>query len=173
MMTLICGGSKCGKSAFAEKILDEFNGRKIYIATMEPYGQEAFDAIERHRRIRSGKNFETVEKYRNIAEIQLSKDCAILLECLGNLLANEMFSEYAPKNIADTIVDGLINLKKNSAELVVVSSTVDCDGIEYSPETTEYCRILAEINSCAAEFADNVVECVYGVPIALKGRLLC
>lgn len=173
MMTLVCGGSKCGKSAFAEKILDGFHGSKIYIATMEPYGEEAFNAIERHRRIRSGKNFETIEKYRDIAEIQLPNGCAVLLECLGNLLANEMFSGYATGNIVDKVTNGLLHLKKNSEKLVIVSSTVDRDGIEYSPETTEYCRILAEINSRAAEFADNVVECVYGVPIALKGRLLC
>lgn len=173
MMTLVCGGSKCGKSAFAEKVLDGFRGRKIYIATMEPYGEEAFCAIERHRRIRSGKKFDTIEKYRNIAEIQIPKGCAVLLECLGNLLANEMFSKIASENIADKITDGLIHLKKNSAELVIVSSIVNCDGIEYSPETTEYCRILTEINSRAAELADNVVECVYGVPIALKGRSLC
>ena len=173
MTTLICGGSKCGKSALAEKILDGVCEQKYYIATMQPYGEEAFCAIERHRRIRNEKNFETIEKYRDLEEISLPNGCAILLECLGNLLANEMFCEYTSKNIADKIISGLIHLKNFSSELVIVSSIVDCDGIEYSPETTKYCQILAEINSRAAEFSDNVIECVYGIPITLKGRAIC
>ena len=38
MLTLITGGCKCGKSSIAEDILSDFCGRKIYIATMEPFG---------------------------------------------------------------------------------------------------------------------------------------
>ena len=39
-MILITGGSKCGKSAAAEAILDGFDGDKFYIAAMEPFGDE-------------------------------------------------------------------------------------------------------------------------------------
>ena len=60
MTTLITGGSKCGKSSFAEKLLNDFTGRKIYIATMQPFGADAFEAIERHRKMRAGKGFETL-----------------------------------------------------------------------------------------------------------------
>lgn len=55
MMILITGGSKCGKSAAAEAILDGFEGDKFYIAAMEPFGDEAKKAIERHRVMRQGK----------------------------------------------------------------------------------------------------------------------
>ena len=41
MMTLLTGGSKCGKSAFAERILAAFSGQKYYIAAMQPYGSDA------------------------------------------------------------------------------------------------------------------------------------
>ncbi|MGN0576267.1 MAG: bifunctional adenosylcobinamide kinase/adenosylcobinamide-phosphate guanylyltransferase, partial [Ruminococcus sp.] len=51
-MTLITGGAKCGKSKLAEKLLDSFQGNKIYIATMLPYGDEAEAAIKRHRKLR-------------------------------------------------------------------------------------------------------------------------
>ena len=43
MTTLITGGSKCGKSSFAERALDTFLGRKIYIATMQPYCNDALE----------------------------------------------------------------------------------------------------------------------------------
>ena len=85
MLTLITGGCKCGKSSIAEDILSDFCGRKIYIATMEPFGEEAHTAISRHRIMRSGKGFETVEKYTDIQDIDLPDGCAVLLECACNL----------------------------------------------------------------------------------------
>ena len=71
MTTLVTGGSKCGKSHFAEKILDCRNEKKIYIATMQPFGKDAFEAIERHRVMREGKNFITIEKYTDISNYRL------------------------------------------------------------------------------------------------------
>ena len=63
MTVLVTGGSKCGKSHFAESLFNDLEGEKIYIATMQHYGEEAFAAIERHRKMRSGKGFETIEQY--------------------------------------------------------------------------------------------------------------
>ena len=91
MTVLVTGGSKCGKSHFAESLFNDFPGEKIYIATMQPYGEEAFAAIERHRKMRSGKGFETIEKYTDIGGVNVPESCGVLLECMGNLCANEMF----------------------------------------------------------------------------------
>ena len=46
---------------------------------------------------------------------------------------------------------------------------------EYSYEdgTAAYIEEIGRINSGIAEFADNVIECVYGIPAVLKGGLAC
>lgn len=92
MFILITGGCKNGKSLMAEKILTAYNVPRFYIATMEPFGSEAKETIARHRKIREGKNFNTIEKYTDISEIKLPQNSAVLLECMCNLCANEMFS---------------------------------------------------------------------------------
>ena len=79
MTTLITGGAKNGKSHYAEHLLDSCTGQKIYIATMQPYGEEAHMAIERHRKIRAGKGFQTVEQYTDLAALELPQGCGILL----------------------------------------------------------------------------------------------
>ena len=173
MTTLITGGSKCGKSSYAERILDKYPGRKIYIATMQPFGPDAFEAIERHRKMREGKGFETIEKYTDIADIPLPSDCAVLLECMGNLCANEMFSGEVICDPADKIVSGIELLSDRVKELVIVTNQVGSDGISYSEETAGYIRSLGTINSRIAGFADTVAECVYGIPVVLKGELPC
>ena len=173
MTTLITGGSKCGKSSFAEKLLSRFYGRKIYIATMQPFGSDAYEAIERHRKMRSGKGFETIEKYTDIHEISLDKGCAVLLECMGNLCANEMFSGKDQADPTEKIADGIKKLSEDVSELVIVTNQVGSDGISYPEGTDEYIRILGRINRKIAALSDNVIECVYGIPVVLKGAILC
>ena len=71
MMILITGGSKCGKSSVAEGLLNGFPGEKYYIAAMEPYGEDAQRAIARHREMRRGKGFRTIDRPRDIRGILL------------------------------------------------------------------------------------------------------
>ncbi len=170
MITLITGGSKCGKSSLAEKILDGFFGKKYYIATMRPYGRESLEAIERHRNMRSGKGFETIEKYTGLDEIVIPENSAVLLECMGNLCANEMFGDKIV-NPVKKIIDSIRYLDSISETLVIVTNETGADGIEYAPETMAYISHMNEINCITADFAENVIECVYGIPVVRKGAL--
>lgn len=172
MMTVVIGGSKCGKSGYAEKILDSFDGKKLYIATMIPYGEEAQKAIEHHRKMRRNKGFETVEKYTDLDEIYLPENYAVLLECMGNLLANEMFKNGEITDPTEKIIKEIESLKTQAQHLVIVTNNVACDGIDYERETMDYIRIMGDINRRMSELADNVIECVYGIPLAVKGMLL-
>ena len=58
MIHLVTGGSGSGKSEYAENWLTGRNkkdGTYIYIATMQPYTEETMKKIERHHRLRAGK----------------------------------------------------------------------------------------------------------------------
>ena len=174
MMTLVTGGAKCGKSYYAEKLLENFAGKKYYIATMEPYGEEALAAIARHRKLRAGKEFETVERYTDIDGLagpeafRLPRGCGILLECTANLCANEMFKDDRICDPTEKILRGFGRLKDISAELVIVTNEVGSDGISYEEGTAEYIRVLGTVNRLTAQMADRVVECVYGIPVVRK-----
>lgn len=172
MITLVTGGTKCGKSGYAEKVLEGFSGPKYYIATMNPVGEDADEIIARHREARRNKSFITLECPRDIDKLDLPIGCGVLLECIGNLCANEM---YVGENIlrpSDKIVSSLRTLAESASEFVIVTNEVGSDGNNYSPDIMSFVSEIAVINSRIAEFADNVVECVYGIPVALKGRLV-
>ena len=173
MITLVTGGSKCGKSRFAENLLSDFEGEKIYIATMIPYGDDALAAIERHRLMRSGKGFRTIEKYRDIADISLPDNCGVLLECLGNLCANEMFADGNISMPSEKICRDIFALSQRVSRLVIVTNQVGSDGISYPEGTADYIAQLGRINQYIAGKADCVVECVCGIPVVLKGAIPC
>lgn len=64
MLVVVTGGSGSGKSAFAEEtVLSLGEARRIYIATMQAFDEESHRRISRHRHMRAGKGFETIERY--------------------------------------------------------------------------------------------------------------
>lgn len=173
MLTVVTGGSGSGKSELAENIAVKYDGKKYYIAAMEPFGEEARIRIERHRNMRAEKGFKTIEKYTDVDELIFLQNDIVLLECMSNLCANEMFSGRTHKNVvADKIISGIEKINKMTSELIIVTNEIFSDGILYDKETMEYMKVLGEINRSIFRFADNVIESVYGIPYILKGNLI-
>ncbi len=166
MFTLIIGGSASGKSEYAERHVLSMDGNPVYIATMEPYGDEAKARIQKHQAMRAGHGFETIECYVNLSAAILPPDSNVLLEDLGNLTANEL---YRPDGGGrEAILDGICSLLRQCRHLTVVTNEVFAGGQDYQGDTLRYLRTLAELNRTLAMQADRVVEVVCGLPNVLK-----
>ena len=63
MFTLVTGGAASGKSEYAESLALRLPGRRIYLATMRPADPESLARINRHRLLRQGRGFDTLERY--------------------------------------------------------------------------------------------------------------
>ena len=165
MLVLITGGSGSGKSEFAENIAMSLGENRTYIAAMKPQGEEAEKRIDRHRKLREGKGFQTVERYTDIKNLSVSGTA--LLECMSNLLANEMFSGSG-KNAVQEILDGVDTLMKKCDNLVIVTNEVSSDGIDYGSETESYKKNLGALNCFLALKADEVYEVSCGIGRRIK-----
>ncbi len=126
MIYLVTGGSGSGKSAYAEeKLCSLGNYNRIYFATMEVSDKEGRKKVERHRKLREGKAFTTIEQGKNLKEIKIPKNSLVLLECMSNLLANEMYAPGgAGEDSVSEILEGVWNLDRQAKALVVVSNEV-------------------------------------------------
>ena len=178
MMTLIIGGSGSGKSAYAEDYTISLSEdrKKYYIATMQIYDEEGKRKVERHRMLRGGKGFSTIEQPIDIgkaAEKMEDGERTALLECISNLTANEMFLGEIPGTeevITEKIVGEIAVLNRELTHLVIVSNNVFEDGNVYDKTTMAYSRAMGRINQKLAEMADEVVEVVVGIPIVIKAK---
>ena len=192
MMILVIGGSGSGKSTYAESLTDdlmkkdtdgksdehscvaEAEYKKYYLATMKVFDEEGRKKVERHRSLRGGKGFDTVEQstdiHRAVEKMGAGKQI-VLLECLSNLTANEMFCGEEPAmagQVVEKIMRGLEALKAQTTHLIVVTNNVFEDGIAYEEATMEYIRAMGNLNRRLADLADQVVEVVAGIPVIIK-----
>ena len=206
MLLLVIGGSANGKSEYAEARavaaackaentdLCGDGRKKYYVAAMKPFGEEAGKRIARHRTLRAGKGFETLERYTDLAGLCRERpDLAgqtVLVECLSNLTANEMFEPEGAgaAGAEEAIMLGIQSLSELAETLIVVTADVfgegripekrdvqsssvstASDGDSAEDMTIEYVRILGRINARLAQMADEVVEVVYSIPVKQKG----
>lgn len=175
MMTLILGGSGSGKSAYAEEYLLRAAGdkKKYYIATMQIRDAEMQAKVDRHHRLRQGKGFSTIEQPTELEQAvsQMEPAGAVLLECMSNLTANEMFSgeqSVDRQTVIEKILRGVEALKNHADPLVIVTNNVFEDGIVYDSATMEYIEALGRINERLAAAADEVVEVTAGITQRIK-----
>mgnify|MGYP004536400549 CR=1 FL=1 len=189
MLHMVYGGSASGKSSYAESIAMSLqgDGRLLYIATMYPYkwntteiDPETMQRIERHRAMRADKGFDTVECYRHVEHIVAKRQDVLLLECMSNLLANEMYLEpdadagsgmsKTMSPVSKKIVQALIDLSTRVQDVVIVTNDVFSDGgnLTYDESTREYVKNLAQINCALAREAATVTEVVCGIPVIVK-----
>lgn len=172
-MILLTGGSGCGKSHYAESICMKLPSPRYYIAAMCPYGRESLQKIERHRQMRLGKGFETIERYTDLSSLTLPARGTALLECICNLTANEMFDASGRYDDPfDRVICGVQALLKQCGHLIVVTNDVGSDGFLYDEGTNAYIRAMGRINAALARQADAVYEMVCGIPLVRKGELL-
>lgn len=167
---MITGASASGKSAYAEEQAIKLDKMVYYVATMHKDGtKELNQRIERHRKMRENKGFWTIEKEKNLGEIKISQNSTVLVECVSNLLANEIYiGNQSPMEAAKKILQDVRKLKSECENMVIVTNEVFSDGLQYPKETQEYIQALAALNCSLAKEADWVTEVVYTIPVEMK-----
>lgn len=183
MKTLVYGGSGSGKSAYAESLaLESACKKRFYVASMKVLDDEGEQKVMRHRKLREGKNFILVEQTENIGEVsdklggycngRKSSGNFALLECMSNLVANEMFGENRQVPSADEVAQKVCHDMEEFLaafdDVVVVSNNIFEDGIEYDESVREYMKALGIVNRWLSKNFDRVVEVVAGIPVEVK-----
>ena len=170
MFITVTGGSGSGKSAFAEEQILKFPpGNRIYIATMMCFDEESRKRVARHRQMRKDKQFETLECYTDLEHAAIPYGSTVLLECMSNLTANEIFSPDGAKDQAyEAVCRGRLHLKEQAGHVCVVTNEIFSDGISYDMETQNYQRVLGKLNAFLAEISDACYEVVYGIPLKFR-----
>lgn len=172
MLVVITGGAASGKSALGETVCVRLGGALLYIATMPPHDAECAARIQKHRDARAGKGFDTVEWYANLDKQTLPKPYnTAILECMSNLVANELFAEHTPPaQLVEKLLSGVAHIQGRVENLVVITNEVFGGAERYEGDMAEYLWCLGSINCALMQKADCVIESVCGLPVVHKGK---
>ena len=185
-MLLCTGGCRSGKSAYAQKWVEERAANRLYIATAYACDEEMATRIARHRNDR-GEGWTTLETdgelwrepellFRAVEDrfdvhAQTVHGCegALLFDCL-TLWTSRCFeknlSESAILALAERLFAALV---KGGRPVAVVTNEVGMGLVPPSPQNRAWRDTLGRVNQIAAAKADAVVLMVSGLPLFVKG----
>ena len=192
-ITLITGGARSGKSAFAESLLDT-EAKINYIATnCTAQDEEMENRVLLHQKRRS-KNWQTTETFLDIADLfQQKQVSAHLLDCATMLTTNFFFhlmkerfgedfkvideeiaklSESAKADIEAEILTEwhkiLMAAKKSSSQLIVVSNEVGLGIVPENSFSRWFRDVLGHVNQSLGKEADAAFLVIAGIPMKIK-----
>jgi adenosylcobinamide kinase / adenosylcobinamide-phosphate guanylyltransferase len=181
-VTLVFGGARSGKSAYAERIARESGKEVVYVATSRAGDGEMATRIAHHRE-RRPPEWRTVEE--ELALAQTLRDwCApqrlVLVDCLTLWLTNLMLcgEEPLPESgklllparfdqeraaLLDVLDAGL------PGELILVSNEVGMGIVPMGALSRRFADEAGWLNQEVAARASRVILVAAGLPLVLKG----
>lgn len=172
MINLVVGSPDSGKSKIAETLAMNLSAgsTKYYIATMIPYGSEGAKRVIKHRKMREGKDFITLEWpddiRKHMCKNNMDKDIdfsssTVLLECMSNLVGNRMHEEENKNDELEVILKKIVAeikfLIDRCENLVIVTNEFPIDDISYDIDTKKYVRLVSMVNDELIKLSDTVL----------------
>ena len=176
---LITGGSRSGKSAFAQKQAEARPGPRAYVATCPAIDREMEERIRKHRAARRGRGWETVEETVDLAGvIRREKGCRLLLvDCLtlwiNNLLyeAEQRGERFSEEDAADRCRELIDAAATFSGTVIFVTNEVGMGIVPGNEAARRFRDVAGRCNQEMAAAADRVTLVVSGIPLEIKELL--
>jgi adenosylcobinamide kinase/adenosylcobinamide-phosphate guanylyltransferase len=166
--TLVLGGARSGKSAFAQKAAENvaFGGRPTLIATGQGFDDEMAERIARHRADR-GESWITIEAPLDLsgAITALPADAVAVVDCLTLWLSNLMLAERDVEAAATELVAAAAACP---ARLWLVSNEVGLGLVPETPLGRRFRDEAGRLHQRLAQAVDEVYFVAAGLPLRLK-----
>ncbi|MFA5863567.1 MAG: bifunctional adenosylcobinamide kinase/adenosylcobinamide-phosphate guanylyltransferase [Phycisphaerae bacterium] len=175
---LVTGGSRSGKSAYAQKLAESLPGPRAYVATCPDIDNEIHQRIHKHREARQHTDWHTIEETLNLADVVNHGQGynVLLVECVTLWINNLMYeAEKAGREIAEEDVgrrSGEILAACRAFEGTVIFVTNEV-GMGIVPENAlcrRYRDLVGRCNQVLAADADVVTLVTCGIPLDIKER---
>ena len=167
-VTLVLGGARSGKSAFAEAEVRASGLRPVYLATGRAWDDEMRTRIDHHV-ARRGPGWRTVEEPLDLVgslRHEAREGAMVLVDCLTLWVTNLMMDDRDVDAEAETLASAVPGLPGRT---VLVSNEVGMGIVPENRMAREFRDHAGRLHQRIAAVADEVVLVVAGLPLRLKG----
>lgn len=178
-LILVTGGSRSGKSDFAQQRAEDIPGSHLFIATCPSTGMQdtEMDArIHRHQQDREGKGWQTIEEPLQIAQrlSDCEPDSTILIDCLTLWVNNLMYAaEIKGQQVNEEHIKEQAKLLaravgKHRGTVFMVTNEVGLGIVPDNPAARLYRDLVGRCNQVMGWAADQVFLVTCGIPQQIK-----
>ncbi len=167
MLTLITGGTRSGKSTFAQNRALSLSKTPIYIATAKAWDDEFTQRINRHIQER-GPEWTTFEAHQELHTLPL-KNKVVVIDCLTLWLTN-YFSDFKMdvEQCLEAYKHELNLLLQIQAHFILITNEIGMGLHAHSESGRKFSDLQGWANQHTASVAEEVIFMVSGLPMQLK-----
>jgi adenosylcobinamide kinase/adenosylcobinamide-phosphate guanylyltransferase len=177
-INLITGGSRSGKSSYAQTMAENLSGPRTYIATCLPLDDEMKARIAKHQAQRQTSQWLTIEEPLALPDaLRKARESRVcLVDCLtlwvNNLLyeAEESGQTITEVGLARHCRDLLAACSELDGTVIFVTNEVGMGIVPDNPLSRHFRDLAGRCNQIMATGADRVVLMVSGLPVCIKGN---
>lgn len=172
----VTGGSRSGKSDYAQRLAESLEGPRAYLATCPVIDEEMAERCRKHQEARTRAAWDTIEEERNIAGVLMNDlvHNVILVDCL-TLWVNNLIYEaelnglvMTEEGIAEKCRFLIDACKKFKGTIIFVTNEVGMGVVPDSPLGRSFRDMAGRCNQLMAAASDEAVLVVSGIPLFLK-----
>ncbi|MBO4525908.1 MAG: bifunctional adenosylcobinamide kinase/adenosylcobinamide-phosphate guanylyltransferase [Bacteroidales bacterium] len=167
-VVLITGGSRSGKSSYAEKLALELSENPVYLATARIWDEEFQERVRRHQ-ARRGPQWTNLEEEKYLSRHSLAGR-VIVVDCLTLWCTNFFFDlESDVDRALEAAKAEFDRFTAQDATFLFVTNEIGMGGTSDNEIQRKFTDLQGWMNQYAAARADEVILMVSGIPVKIKG----
>ena len=167
-VVLITGGSRSGKSTYAENLALELSESPVYLATARIWDEEFRERVRRHQ-ARRGPRWTNLEEEKFLSRHDLTGR-VVVVDCLTLWATNFFFDlESDVDRALEAMKAEFDRFTAQDATFLFVTNEIGMGGTSDNALQRKFTDLQGWMNQYAASQADEVVLMVSGIPVKIKG----
>lgn len=166
---LVTGGTRSGKSCFAEEKAKELSPTPLYLATAEVRDEEMQERVALHQ-ARRGAEWHTIEEPLHLSShLEALQGQVVLIDCLTLWATSAFFHCKESTAEAYAFIEAeWQKLTSIEATYIMVTNEIGLGGIASTPMMRAFADLQGSLNQMVARTAEEVYFVVSGIPLRIK-----
>jgi adenosylcobinamide kinase / adenosylcobinamide-phosphate guanylyltransferase len=175
---LVTGGSRSGKSTYAQNLAEALPGKRAYIATCPVIDDEMQERVRKHQQARKDGNWQTIEEPLELARIMETRQAmdTLLVDCLTLWINNLLYQAEQRRTLITEIdvhnrCEEILHAgRRRKGTVIFVTNEIGMGIVPDNALTRQYRDLAGRCNQTMAAGADTVTLVCCGIPLQLKGN---
>ena len=164
---LITGGTRSGKSRYAEQLALSLSAAPVYVATAHVWDEEFRERVRKHQE-RRGPEWTNIEEERHLCRHDLTGRVAVI-DCITLWATNFFFEQEQVETAFEALKREFDLFTAHDATYIFVTNEIGMGGISENDVQRRFTDLQGWMNQYVAQRADEVILMVSGIAVKIKG----